>query len=132
MSISAAHSAAFFSEVVASAAVWGIRDNGGFPVPVSADGARTMPFWSTRNRAEQVIQTVPAYAGFQPERVNLAAFVDRWLPGLERDGHLVGINWSGERATGYDMLPREVIERLKRAPRAIKPSFWRRNADPTP
>jgi hypothetical protein len=28
---------------------------------------------------------------------------------LERDGVLVGVNWSGARATGYDVKPSEVV-----------------------
>ena len=37
---------------------------------------------------------------------------DRWLPGLARDGLLVGLNWSGERVTGYDVAPEEVAQNL--------------------
>jgi hypothetical protein len=32
----------------------------------------------------------------------------RWLPGLSRDGILVGLNWSGDRATGYDVTAEDV------------------------
>jgi hypothetical protein len=42
--------------------------------------------------------------------------LDRWrrivLPGLERDGLLVGINWSGPRVVGWDFTVREVLNRL--------------------
>ena len=32
------------------------------------------------------------------------------LPWLQRDGLLVGVNWAGLRATGYDVAPPQVIE----------------------
>ena len=36
-----------------------------FPAPLNGDGARAMPFWSLRSRAERVVESVPAYAGFE-------------------------------------------------------------------
>jgi hypothetical protein len=33
-------------------------------------------------------------------KISWPDFRDRWRPGLERDGLLVGINWSGPRAHG--------------------------------
>jgi hypothetical protein len=71
-----------------------------------------MPFWSLRSRAEKVITTVPAYEGFELVELTLAEFRSRWLPGLERDGLRVGLNWSGPRATGYDVHPSEVAAAL--------------------
>ena len=56
---------------------------------------------------------IPAYAGFRPKELTLEEFQTRWLDGLERDGLLVGINWSGDRAVGYDVEPRLVREWLE-------------------
>jgi Protein of unknown function (DUF2750) len=61
---------------------------------------RVQPFWSERWPAERVIVGVAAYEGMQPVEVDLATWRERWLPGMEKDGLLVGLNWSGERATG--------------------------------
>jgi hypothetical protein len=44
--------------------------------------------------------------------ISLADFLERWLPGLERDGLKAGPNRSGERATGCDVDPREVVARI--------------------
>ena len=30
------------------------------------------------------------------------------MPGLERDGLLIGVNWTGPRFTGYDVEPEHV------------------------
>jgi hypothetical protein len=74
-----------------------------------------MPFWSLRSRAERVVTAAPAYAGFEPTEIPLDVFRSRWLPGLDRDGLRVGINWAGARATGYVMGAREVQESLAAA-----------------
>jgi len=74
-----------------------------------------MPFWSSRTRAEKVILTVPAYEGFVPVEIALGDFRSRWLPGLERDGIRVGLNWAGTAASGYDLTAREVEENLGHA-----------------
>jgi hypothetical protein len=51
----------------------------------------------------RIIERVPAYAAFEPHEIPWESFRDRWLPGLKRDGILIGVNWSGERAKGYDL-----------------------------
>jgi hypothetical protein len=64
-----------------------------------------MPFWSSRKRVEKIIETVAAYAGFQPVEITLDEFLAAWLTSLEKDGLRVGLNWSGPRARGYDLEP---------------------------
>jgi hypothetical protein len=108
VSISAAQASRFYQEVILHQQVWGIRDSGGFPAPVNGDGERTMPFWSLRSRAEKVIGSVAAYRAFEVEAIPLTVWRTRWIDGLDRDGILVGLNWSGVRATGYDVQPLEV------------------------
>ncbi|MGO4858507.1 DUF2750 domain-containing protein [Arthrobacter sp. 2MCAF14] len=108
MSISAAQASCFYQEIILYQQVWGIHDSGGFPAPVNRDGERSMPFWSLQSRAEKVVSTVAAYRGFEVEAIPLAVWRTKWIDGLDRDGILVGLNWSGVRATGYDVQPREV------------------------
>ncbi|MEV4706458.1 DUF2750 domain-containing protein [Actinoplanes sp. NPDC049316] len=108
MSLSAAHAAAFRREVPQEGRVWSIRDAGGFPAPRDGDGTRAMPFWSKQSRAQRVVTAVEAYRGFEVVDIPLADWLDSWLPGLRRDGVLVGVNWAGARATGYDVDPDRV------------------------
>jgi hypothetical protein len=108
VSISAAQADAFYAESIEAGEVWAVRDGSGFPAPETPDGSRTMPFWSKRSRAERVVTTVAAYAGFEVVPIPLDAFRERWLPGLRGDGLLVGLNWSGKNATGYDLEPASV------------------------
>lgn len=114
MSVAGINAADFYREVTSNGRVWTIRDAGGFPAP-QGDGRRAMPFWSSRERVERVIARVPAYRAFDPFEIDLAAFIGRWLPGLERDGLKVGVNWSGDRAMGYDVEPNTVLAALTAA-----------------
>jgi len=108
MSQSASQASAFYKEVAHHQKVWTIKDAGGFPAPMNSEGKRVQPFWSSLTRAEKIVQTVPAYTGFELYEIGWFEFSSRWIPGLERDGMLIGINWSGARATGYDLEPETV------------------------
>lgn len=112
MSTAAAQTKHFFNEVVKDGLVWAIHDDSGFPAPLNGSGERAMPFWSLESRAQKVIASVATYRNFTPHKLTLQEFTDRWLPGLEKDGLVVGINWSGDCATGYDLKPEEVRARL--------------------
>ena len=103
VSTAAAQAHAFYADVLATATVWALRDAGGFPAPLSPDGHRSMPFWSSRSRVERVIATVPAYASFEVVEIALEDWRSEWLPDLAGDGLRVGLNWAGPRATGYDV-----------------------------
>ena len=112
MSVSALHSSAFYDEVALAQSVWTIEDDAGIPAPPDSDGIRAMPFWSKSTRALRVIENVPAYKLFRVREIPLREFVERWLPGLQVDGIRVGLNWSGARATGFDVEPDAVLARL--------------------
>lgn len=72
-----------------------------------------MPFWSLQSRAETIVRTVSAYAEFEVVSIPLDEWRNRWLPGLRRDGIRVGLNWSGARATGYDLEAQDVERNLR-------------------
>ena len=109
MSQAASQAAAFRREVVEGDEVWVVEDDEGVVAPEAAEGRRSMPFWSSRVRAERVVASVPAFAGCRVRRLSVMEFESKWLPGLEADGLLVGVNWSGPRATGYDVEPTDIV-----------------------
>jgi hypothetical protein len=108
MSLSGAHRAAFRREAGREGRVFSIRDPEGMPAPAGDDGRRAVPFWSKPTRAGRVVDQVAAYRGFEVLAVDVDEWLDQWLPRLEKDGMLVGVNWSGARATGYDLTPAQV------------------------
>lgn len=113
MSISAAHAASFYGEVAKEKLIWGIRDAQGFPAPLSESGRRSMPFWSSRSRAELIIKNVSAYRAFEPICISWSEFSERWIQGLTQDNILIGINWSGAQATDYDVEPIECKKNIE-------------------
>ncbi|MCO8272759.1 DUF2750 domain-containing protein [Actinoplanes sp. TRM 88003] len=108
MSLSGAHRAAFRREAAREGRVFSIRDPQGMPAPAGDDGRRAVPFWSKPTRAGRVVDQVPAYGGFEVLAVDVDEWLLGWLPRLEKDGMLIGVNWSGTRATGYDLTPAQV------------------------
>jgi hypothetical protein len=116
MGQSAAQAAAFCTEVSRTGRLWTVRDSGGYPAPLNSQGQRSQPFWSSEARVRRIIKRGPAYAGFDPEQIDLESWRERWLPGLRQNGFLVGLNWTGARAVGYDFTVAEVIARLDAAP----------------
>ncbi len=108
MSLSGAHRAAFRREAAREGRVFTIRDPEGIPAPVGGDGRRAVPFWSKPTRAGRVVEQVDAYRGFELVTVDVGEWLSGWLPRLEKDGMLVGVNWAGSRATGYDLSPAQV------------------------
>lgn len=113
MSHSAAQWNAFIKEVIEHRKVWTIKDEGGIPTSTNIDGETSMPFWSLKSRAEKIIENVPTYRGFQAFDIDFDEFLNSWLKGLEKDRLNLGVNWSGKLATGFDMKPREVFERIQ-------------------
>ena len=120
MTIAAAMADAFYREFLEHGRVFAVRDEDGFPAPKNQDGQRAAPFWSRRSRAEKVVATVPAYADLTVVEIAEDEWLERWLPGLEADGLLVGLNWSGKRAMGYDLSVADLRRNLE-ARRAAQP-----------
>lgn len=115
MSQSASQAAAFYRDAAKSGVVWTLRDANGYPAPMGKSKKRAMPFWSTKSRADKIIATVLAYSGCEPEELTLEAFTSKWIPDLEKNGMLVGLNWSGPKAVGYDLDPASVTIALRAA-----------------
>lgn len=113
MTQAASQWAAFARDVAKNRRVWTVEDDVGHPAPMTSSGKRAMPFWSSLRRVETIIKKVPAYAGFRPVEVSWEKFRDVWLVDLERDGLLIGVNWSGPRALGYDIEPKDVRTRVE-------------------
>lgn len=121
MSVSAVQASAFYDEALRFREVWTVRDDGAIPAPFGGSGKRSMPFWSQRSRVEHIIKNVPAFADFRPERIQIDEWREAWLPDLGRGGLMVGLNWSGPKATGYDLPPGDVERALRVREQAPEP-----------
>ena len=108
MSISSMHAQKFYEDVAHNLKVFTIKDNSGYPAPKTPDGKRAQPFWSSKSRAEKIIENVPAYKMFTVVEISWNEFKEEWVPDLTKEKLLVGINWSGKGAKGYDLEPKNV------------------------
>ncbi|MCC5917776.1 MAG: DUF2750 domain-containing protein [Cryomorphaceae bacterium] len=114
MSQSASQASIFYRDVEATGKTWTTRDENGFPAPKNRDGIRSMPFWSSKSRVDRIIKNVPAYESFEPVEFDLTEFYDYWLQELKSAELMVGINWSGKQAVGYDLNPNTLIKWIDR------------------
>lgn len=85
----------FLEMLVVNDEVWTVRDGGGVPIFENPTG-ESMPFWATRADAEALCTGRLRKAA--PVRINLGEFVDRWLPGMARDGVNAEIQGLGSTA----------------------------------
>jgi Protein of unknown function (DUF2750) len=115
MTQASAQAAAFYREVAEARSLWTIEDDVGYPAPMTSSGQRSQPFWSRRSRAERIIKNVAAYATFTPVEVSWENFCEVWVPGMTEDGLLVGVNWSGPDARGYDISPADLKRNVEAA-----------------
>jgi hypothetical protein len=113
MSQASSQAWAIYRQFAKERRLWTVRDAGGFPAPKTASGQRAQPFWSSLSRVKKIIKTVPAYNGFEPYEISWDEFSQKWVPGLSKDGQLVGVNWSGPRAIGYDLEPGKVKQSVE-------------------
>ncbi|MFI1563926.1 DUF2750 domain-containing protein [Streptomyces sp. NPDC020490] len=113
VSVGGAQAAAFFREVVQTRTVWWVRDDEGSPTPVSSSGRPIFPYWSSETRAQRAAQL------WGPRFYAVSMPLDHWrnaaLPDLAKDDFAVGINWAGQRLTGWHFTVDEVLNRLVHA-----------------
>jgi hypothetical protein len=84
-------------------------------VVVSESGARVFPLWSSRRRAQKIVDTVPRYASCKVLGSLWSNFLGNWVAILERDGILVGVNWAGPNANGLEMPVRLLASQVEAA-----------------
>jgi hypothetical protein len=81
----------FLERIVETGQVWALKDTGGFVMMGDDLGESFVPVWPSERFAA-------AYAspGEIPEPIPLDAWIERWLPGLKRDGSGIAVFPTGE------------------------------------
>ncbi len=111
MSISAAQYSKFCSEVAQKRCVFTFTEQGGLLIyPVQ--GQEVLPFWSSRSRLEKIQASHPKYQRYQIAEYSWPEFESR-LHQMEGDGIHAGVNWSGQRLTGYNVAAAELRAALE-------------------
>jgi uncharacterized protein DUF2750 len=106
---------AFYREVARTGDVWSLGDGQSMFVVFSESGARVFPHWSLRRRAQRIVDTVPGVASCKVLGSSSSNFLDNWAAILERDGILVGINWAGSNANGFEMPVKMLASQIEAA-----------------
>lgn len=110
MSQSASQAAIFYRDVAKQGFLFTIYDEGGYPAPKNRDGIRSQPFWSSESRIKRLAKVCDTYSSFKIEKISWENFKIEWLPKLEKDNLLVGVNWSGSYAIGYELEPQLIVK----------------------
>ena len=103
----------FYKDVARTGRLWSIKNNDGFPAIQTLSGDSAQPFWSSFNRATRIVETVPAFFGFEVVEISWAEFNENWAQRLNTNGILVGVNWSGPNATGYSFSPDDLARSVE-------------------
>jgi len=102
VSLAAAHAAKFYEEATAERRVFTFLVDGSFLVfPVR--GGEVVPFWSSLSRLQRVQESHEKYRRYTADEIPLSDFLLKTLPQLANEQIRVGVNWSGDRLTGYDL-----------------------------
>ncbi len=116
MSQAASQAAAFYRDVARDGRVWMLDDDEkGMPVMKVGDH-EAVPVWSSESRLRKTLPHLSG--GWQESQIKDVAWNDFCgdiVPGLAEEGILLGVNWSGENATGYDIPADEVISSVEGA-----------------
>jgi len=105
----------FLEDAVDSGIIWSIvtsdDDDGEFALCDSEEkpGTDVMPFFSQEAYAEAVCDG--EWAGYAVRPIELDDFIDNWLPGMQKDGLLVGVNWN-QALEGLEVEPLDLSHDL--------------------
>ena len=108
--------AAFSREVARTGVVWTLkRRDAPAETPDDLEGRGVQPFWSSRERVQELTHAIPQWQGFEPQELALAEWEARWLPAMLAHGVQVGPNWSGPRAEGTEVAVETALRHLRAA-----------------
>lgn len=108
------HAEAFYREVFASGELFGVEHEETGPVVWHLAGdVHARPFWSARSRAVRMLDGPLRRKGLVIQVMTWPEFVGSVVPSMEAEGLLVGVNWAGMRARGYNLEPRAVVEAVE-------------------
>ncbi len=79
----------FIKRVAAWEEVWSLRSDQGWVMSGDDDGHEAVPVWPHSQYAAAC--ATGHWAGSEPESIDLDEWMQYWLPGIERDGLLIGV-----------------------------------------
>lgn len=106
--------ALFIEEIKFNGELWSLESDEGWVVVDSQEfaDAEVMPFWSDKEDA--LAHCIDEWADYQVGLVNIEDFVQDWLPELDKDGVLIGPNWT-VNLEGLELEAVQVAEAIAEA-----------------
>jgi hypothetical protein len=78
----------FVRKVADAQCVWGLNQSG-WALVADRDGRKHFPFWPEEGFAQAC--AVGEWVGYVPLKIEVEEFIEKWLPGLQRDGFGVAV-----------------------------------------
>ena len=118
MSSGGAQANKFYEEVASKKSLWFAEDSKGSALEFDISEDRvSFPLWSSSSRILRLKKLNPDFLGdFQPREISWEFFLEVLVPILDKKERLVGINYSGQNLSGFDMP----IDQLMRQMAAFK------------
>ncbi|RYF31929.1 MAG: DUF2750 domain-containing protein [Comamonadaceae bacterium] len=79
----------FIKRVIDWEEIWSLRNDSGWVISQTDDSNIVAPFWPHPEYAKQC--AVDEWSDTEPAVIELGVFLDKWLPGLWKDGRLVEV-----------------------------------------
>ncbi|MBN2886788.1 MAG: DUF2750 domain-containing protein [Chromatiaceae bacterium] len=99
----------FLTQAQSQRQVWTLHSDAGFVSFSDEDGTPCFPFWSSAEQAQALAEE--DWSDCRPEPLALTDFMERWLPGLERDERLVSVCPAPD-GSGMVVDPRSLLDDL--------------------
>jgi len=104
----------FISRVQSTGVVWGLKSDDGWAFcPSNESDADVLLFWSDEAYARRHCKE--EWSHYLPTSIPLAQFQAKWLPGMARDGLLIGAQFNAHLA-GLEVNPAKVAADLASGP----------------
>lgn len=98
---------AFLERVIETGDIWALEHPEGWATAPSSedDDSDVIPFWSSEEGAQAA--ATDEWAEYIPAPIPMDAFLEHWLPGMDADGLLAGVEWTPD-LEGVEMPPLEL------------------------
>ncbi len=100
----------FVEKVIAGGEVWSLESDEGWVVMTSDEGEECLPVWPHQDFAAEWASG--EWADCKPAAVALRDWIERWTPGMTKDGTLLAV-FPDDNSEGTIVTPTELLQSLE-------------------
>jgi hypothetical protein len=90
--------------------VWGLFADG-WAMTADDEGRKAIPFWPEKDLS--ILCAEGAWQNYESKQIELANFISKWLPGMEKDGILAAV-FPTPMNKGLIIQPKELLASLEK------------------